>query len=532
MKRSFFLATAVATLLAGCNLAPTYVRPVGEVPATLPQGGIYPVAPTDAADVSSVGWRDFFVDPRLREVIDLGLANNRDLRIAAANVLQARALYRIQRADRFPTVGASAGVTYSNNIGGFGSQGVGGTRAIGGGTVGGGTVGGGTGVGTGTGTGGSTTGGGTAGGNGSTTGAGAGLSGGGDTALFSLGVGVSAFELDLFGRVRNLSRAALEQYLATEEARRSIRISLIAEIASAYLAMAADGDRLQVAQRTLESFRQSLDLTRAQFRIGVASELEARQAETNYEAARNDIAALRTQIARDANALNLLAGITVPAPLLPDSLGARDYALANLPAGVDSAVLLHRPDVLQAEHQLIAQNANIGAARAAFFPTISLTAALGTISTSLGGLFGGNSRNWSVGPSASLPIFDFGRTRGNLRYTEASREAAVGTYERTVQTAFREVADALAERGTINEQVRAREARANAAAVAARLSDARYRAGVDSFLVSLDAQRTAYAAQLDLAATRLARQNNLVELYRSLGGGLNDTTVAASPARP
>jgi multidrug efflux system outer membrane protein len=511
MKRSVLALLALSTLLAGCNLAPHYVRPLGEVSASLPQGGPYPAAATDAPDITAIGWRDFFLDQKLRQTIELGLANNRDLRVAAANVLQARALYRVQRADLFPTIGASASASYSRGTaGGISSVGTGG-------------VGSGTGTGTGTGVGGPGTGvgGGTGAGIGGvgTGGVGTGttgiVSGNRDIGLFQLGVGVSAFELDLFGRVRNLTRAQQEQYFASEEAQRATRISLIAEIASAYLTMASDQDRLVIARNTLESFRQSLELTRAQFRIGVASELEARQAETGFEAARNDIAALTTQIAQDGNALNLLVGTTVAPELLPSGLGTGDFGLPTLPGNLSSEILLRRPDVLGAEHQLIAQNANIGAARAAFFPNISLTAVLGTLSTSLGGLFSGGSGTWSVGPQATLPIFDFGRNRGNLQYARASQ-----------QVAFREVADALAQRGTIDEQLEARTRRANAANVAARLSDARYRAGVDSFLVSLDAQRTAYGAQLDLVTTRLARQNSLVEVYRSLGGGLAETPPA------
>jgi multidrug efflux system outer membrane protein len=286
--------------------------------------------------------------------------------------------------------------------------------------------------------------------------------------------------------------------------------------------MASDQELLRVSRDTLATFQQTLDLTTAQFRIGVGSELEVRQAETNFQDARNNIAALRTQIARDQNALNLLVGTTVPQEQLPAELGTVDYTRDALPAGVSSAVLLARPDVLQAEHQLIAQNANIGAARAAFFPTISLTATLGTISTALSGLFGGGTFTYQGTPGVSLPLFDAGRRKGNLDYAKASQAAAISTYEQTIQTAFREVADALAQRGTITEQLDARTRRANAAGITARLSDARYRAGVDSFLTTLDSQRAAYAARQDLVSTRLARTSNLVELYRSLGGGLAD----------
>ncbi|MFN3519691.1 MAG: efflux transporter outer membrane subunit [Sphingomonas sp.] len=510
-SRSLLAALAVATTLSGCNLAPKYVRPVGAAPETLPQGGIYPRAATDAPDITQVGWRDFFLDPRLRQVIETGLVNNRDLRIAAGNVLQARAQYRVQRASQVPNTTISGSGTYTNNV--FG--------AAGGGLGAGGMAGGGTGTGTGTGTGG------VGGGTGVGAGAGAGAVGGGigsassNLEFYSVNAGFSQFELDLFGRVRNLSRAALEQYFASEEAQRTARISLIAEIANAWLTMAADQEQLRISRETLKAFEQSLELTRAQFRIGVASELEARQAETNYQAARNDIAALQTQVARDQNALNLLVGATVPADQLPTELGNAPVTRDALPGNLSSEVLLRRPDVLQAEHQLIAENANIGAARAAFFPRISLTATIGTISTALSGLFGGGSFTYNAAPSVALPLFDGGRNAANLDYAKASQQVAVATYERAIQTAFREVSDALAQRGTIEEQVAAQTARAEAASVAARLSDARYRAGVDSFLVALDAQRTAYAAQQQLVTTRLARGSNLVELYRSLGGGLN-----------
>ena len=501
INRNIVLALLAATSLAGCNLAPKYVRPVGAVPAALPQGGVYPAAATDAPDVTRIGWRTFFTDERLRGTIAQGLDNNRDLRIAAANVLQARAQYRISRADLVPSTTISGSGTYTNNI-----QGAAGAL---GGAAGGGTSGGGAGAGAGAGAGG--------GGVGTGTGVGGASS---NLEFYSVNAGFSAFELDLFGRVRNLNRAALEQYFATEEAQRSTRISLIAEIATAWLTLASDQDQLRISQGSLKSFEQSLELTRAQFRIGVASELEARQAETTYQAARNDIAVLKTRVAQDKNALDLLVGAPVTPELLPQGLGNGDAALQVLPAGVASDVLLRRPDVLQAEHQLIAQNANIGAARAALFPRISLTATLGTISTALSSLFAGGSFTYTGAPSVSLPLFDGGRLRGNVDVARAQQQSAVSTYEKTVQTAFREVADALAQRGTIDEQIAAQTARVEAANVALRISDARYRAGVESFLTTLDSQRTAYAAQQQLVTTRLNRGSNLVELYRSLGGGL------------
>jgi multidrug efflux system outer membrane protein len=476
MTKRLIVLLAGCALVTGCNFAPKYERPGGAIPALLPQGGIYPAAASDAPDVSRIGWRDFFLDERLRQVIDTGLANNRDLRIAAGNVLQARAQYRVQRADLLPTVTAGASATYTNNILGAGA------------------------------------------------GAGAGAGGSQDLSIYQVTAGLSAFELDLFGRVRNLSRAAQEQLFATEEAQRSTRISLIAEIAIAWLTLASDAEQLTLSRQTLAAFEQTLRLTREQFRIGVGSELEVRQAETSYEAAVNDIATLETRIAQDQNALNLLAGTTVPAELLPTGLGTAAATRDALPGDVSSDVLLRRPDVLRAEHQLIAENANIGVARAAFFPTISLTGTIGTIGTALSGLFKGGSFTYSGAPSASVPLFDFGRNRGNLEYARASQQVAVATYERTIQTAFREVADALAQRGKIGEQIAAQQRRAEAAQVAARLSEARFRAGIDSFLTTLDAQRTAYSARQQLVTTRLTQANNLVELYRSLGGGLEELT--------
>jgi multidrug efflux system outer membrane protein len=463
MKR---LLPLTALLLAGCDLAPAYHRPGLPAPAHLPVGGVYPAASATTA-ASDIAWQDFFVDPALRQVIGEGLANNRDLRVALANVEAARAQYRVQRADLLPTIGANAGATYARGSSAETFPGADRTSHA-----------------------------------------------------YSVDAGFSAFEIDLFGRVRNLTKAALDQYLATEEGARSARITLISEIASAYLTMAADQDQLRISQGTLESFRQSLDLTTAQFQHGVISELEVKQAQTNYEQARYDIAALQTQIARDQNALNLLVGTTVAQDLLPTALGDHVFTLTQLPAGIGSDVLLRRPDVLQAEDQLKAQYANIGAARAAFFPQISLTALAGTLSSSLSGLFDHGSYTYQVAPTASQTIFDFGRNAANLRYAKASREAALATYEKAIQTAFREVADALAERGTIDEQLRARASRVDAAGTAYRLSDARYKSGVDPFLTTLDAQRTFYAAQQNLVQTRLDAASNLVELYRALGGGL------------
>lgn len=461
MKRAFLtVLLAAGTMLAGCDLAPKYVRPIGAAPATLPQGGIYPAAASDAPDVTKIGWREFFTDPRLQRVIGSGLDNNRDLRVAAANVLAARAQYRIQRSEQLPTINATASADFER-------------------------------------------------------------AGGRNFKTYTVDAGFSAFEIDLFGRLKNLSKAALEQYFATEEAQRATRIALIAEIANAWLTLAADQDQLQISKQTMESNLQTRELTQAQFRIGTASELEARQADAQYQQARNDVAVLETRIAQDRNALELLVGAPVPAELLPQTLPENGATLNQLPAGLSSDVLLRRPDVLRAEHVLISQNANIGAARAAMFPTISLTGILGTVGGGLSGLFAGGSFARTIAPAVSYDIFNAGRSRSNVRVAEANQQAAVATYEKTVQTAFREVADALAQRGTIDEQVSAQTAGADSAQVAARLSNARYRVGVGSFLDYLVNQRNAYLAQQALVTTRLDRELNLVELYRALGGGLS-----------
>jgi multidrug efflux system outer membrane protein len=497
-RKLLLLATSLA--LSGCNLAPDHVRPALPVPERSPQGPAYTGADNgvDAAAFAETAWRDFFVEPRLREVIATALANNRDLRLALANVEQARAQYRVQRADLFPTLSVTASPTYQKSP--FGAAGAG------------------TGAGAGAGAG---TGAGTGGGTGVGAGAGAAAgSGGGAFEIYSVSAGVSAWEIDLFGRVRNLSNAALQEFFAIEENRRATQTTLVAEVAGAWLTMAADQERLAAARNTAGAFRQTVELTQARFRAGVASELEVRQARTSLDRANSDIANLTTQVAQDQNALNLLAGTTVPAEQLPENLPTTGATLDRLPAGLSSEVLLRRPDIIAAERRLIGANANIGAARANFFPRISLTAALGTLSLGLSDLFSSGTETWSIGGSANVPIFDFGRNEGNLEYAKATRDAMVAQYERTVQIAFREVADALARRGTVNDQLAAQRSLVENTNASFRLSDARFRAGIEGFLNTLDSQRNLYAAEQELVGTRLLRETNAVELYRALGGGL------------
>ncbi|MBE2993986.1 efflux transporter outer membrane subunit [Sphingomonas sp. CFBP 13603] len=496
-SRKTALTFAAGLTLAGCNLAPKYVRPELPVAPSGPTGPAYAAGNAANAIVpADTAWEAFFTDDRLRGVIRLALDNNRDVRIAVANVAQARAQYRVQRADLFPTLGATGSATYQKSP----------FNAVGGGGVGGGTGGGGTG-------------GGVGGGVGGGTGAGA-VAGSGRVDIYSANVGVSAWEIDLFGRIRNLTQAQQEAYFAAEENRNAAQVSLISETATAWLTMAADQDRLKIAQDTERAFGQTLKLTQDRFRIGIASELEVRQARTTYDQARSDIADATTLIAQDQNALNLLAGTTVTPELLPARMPDKTPTLENLPANLSSEVLLRRPDVAAAEHNLIAANANIGAARAAFFPNISLTAAFGTLSLGLSNLFGNGSQQWSVAPTITQPIFDFGRNKGNLQYAKATRDAMLATYEKSIQTGFREVADALARRGTINSQLEAQTSLRDNAAGAYNLSQLRFRAGIDPFLNTLDSQRALYTAQQSLLATRLVRDSNAVELYRSLGGGL------------
>ncbi|EAT07616.1 efflux transporter outer membrane subunit [Sphingobium sp. 10 DY56-G10] len=461
-------AVTLSLALAACDMAPKYVRPDLPVPVESPQGPAYAETGEGVAAIpAETAWRDFFTDPRMVRVIETALTNNRDLRIAVANVAQARAQYRVQRADLFPSVNASGTATYSEQpLVQFGQ-----TQRL-------------------------------------------------NNDVYQAQVGISAWEIDLFGRVRNLSKAALEQFFATDENRKAAQTSLVAETANAWLVMAADQERLRIARELEGAFGKTLALTKARFERGIASELEVRQAQTSYDQARSDIAEATTLVAQDQNALNLLAGTTVPASDLPDSLTPEGATLENLPANITSDVLLQRPDIASAEHQLRAANANIGAARAAFFPNISLTAAFGSISQGLSNLFGSGSDFWSVAPSANLPIFDFGRNQGNLRYARATYDAMVATYEKSVQTGFREVADALARRGTMERQLEAQTSLRDSARVAYTLSEARFRAGVDSFLTTLDSQRSLYTAEQSLVATRLTREANMVELYRAMGGGL------------
>ncbi|MFZ3209363.1 MAG: AdeC/AdeK/OprM family multidrug efflux complex outer membrane factor [Geobacteraceae bacterium] len=455
-------------LLAGCTtMSPKYTQPVAPTPVAWPSGPEYKdgASKIDKA-ASDIPWQEFFVDPMLQKLIALALDNNRDLRVAALNIERARALYQIQRSDLFPKIDASAAASFQRipeTLSGTG-------RAM--------TV-----------------------------------------EQYSVGLGVSSYELDLFGRVRSLKDQALEQFLSTGQAKRTVRISLVSQVAAGYLALAADRERLQLAKDTLANQQEAYKLTNSRFEAGVSSLLALNQAQTTVDAARVDIARFTTLVAQDENAINLVVGSQVPAELLPQALSESLTSLKDISPGLPSDVLLGRPDILQAEGQLKGANANIGAARAAFFPRITLVSSVGFGSDELSALFKGGAFAWKFAPQITLPIFDGGSNKVNLKAAEVDRDIAVAQYEKAIQTAFREVADALAQRGTIDEQMAAQQSLVFATAESYRLSQARFDKGVDSYLTALDSQRSLYGARQNLITVRLARLNNLVTLYKALGGG-------------
>ncbi|CAH2603099.1 Outer membrane protein OprM [Rhodovastum atsumiense] len=471
--RTFVLPLAVA--LAGCSLDPTYERPAAPIPTAWPTGPAYPALGIPAADApapDAIGWRDFFADPALQKLITLALQNNRDLRVAILNVAAQETQVRVQRSALFPTVNATASESASlapyssapNNV---------------------------------------------------------------TTRSFSAGIGTTAFELDLFGRVRSLTRQAFETYLGLEETRRSTQLSLVAQVANAYLIWLADQELLDLTRKTLESQERSYRLTQQTYDQGTATTLALRQAQTSVETARANLALYTRQLAQDRNALELLVAGPIPEETLRSRPLQATRLLTELPSGLPSEMLLRRPDVLAAEHNLKAANASIGAARAAFFPSISLTASGGTSSLQLSKLFQGGTGAWSFAPQITLPIFTGGANTANLDYAKLQKDINVAQYEKAIQTAFSEVADALAARGTYDQQIQAQQALVAAYADAYRLSEMRVRAGVDTYLTQLDSQRSLYSAQQSLITMQSQRLQNLVTLYKTLGGGWQERTVLA-----
>lgn len=465
-RRASGVATlcAAAWLSACTSLTPTYERPAAPVASAFTAEAATP----GSQAASDIAWQSYFIDERLKRLIDVALKNNRDLRVAVLNIEQARATYGIRRADLWPSVGLGATGTRQPRTGGDGIS-----------------------------------------------------------SVYTVGLQVTAYELDLFGRVHSLSQAALAQYLGTEEGRKAAQISLISGVATTYLNLIADDELLGLTRETLKTREESFKLSKLKFDNGAASELDYRQNESLLEAARVTLAQLTRQRAQDENALVLLLGQPLPADLPPPLAMSEQRLASDLPAGLPSEVLARRPDVRQAEQQLIASNANIGAARANFFPRISLTASAGTASTELNGLFKSGSSAWSFMPQIVLPIFDAGRNQASLDVARVSREIAVAQYEKSIQSAFREVQDALAGRATLGEQARAQLAQANAEQVRFKLADLRYRNGAASYLDVLDAQRSLFAAQQAVVQVQAAQVQNLVTLYKVLGGGWSEPQASS-----
>lgn len=468
MKTARFSVVFMALLVAGCtSLAPDYQRPHAPVPETWPvQTSDTQASSGQQAQAILPDWEQFVVDPALRTLISMALDSNRDLHIAALNIEKARAQYSISRSEWFPAVDLSGSGNRQRQP--------------------------------------------------------AAVSPTGQTAVsgqYQAGVGTSAYELDIFGRIRSLNDEALARFLATEQARRAVQTALIAEVASAYLQLAADQERLSLARRTLEIQQNSYELIARSQELGAATLLDVRQAQTQVESARVDVAQYSSQVLEGRNALDLLLGTPAAQELLPDEQDDDKTTLTRLDAGVSSQILLQRPDVQEAEYALQAANANIGAARAAFFPRISLTAAAGTASSDLSDLFAAGSGFWQFLPRIDLPIFNAGRNRANLRVSEVQRDIAVAQYEKTIQTAFREVADALARRSTLSEQLQAQSDLVQALSQYYQLSQARFSSGADSYLAVLDAQRSLYAAQQNLISLRLTSNTSTIQLYKALGGG-------------
>jgi multidrug efflux system outer membrane protein len=486
--RTAFLAAAVACAAApvGCTLEPHYTQPRPAIAAQWPQAPSTPeisgvAAPTDTASpkASAIGWREFYKDTYLQRLIELALQHNPDAQVAVLNITAARAQYQIQRADLFPKISASAVEEVEKFPGAVAP------------------------LATGAGTG----------------GASAVDSGSGVFRFFDVGVGFTSYELDVFGRIRSLNHARLQQYLAYVETRRSTQISLIAEVASAYLTLLADQESRKITLDTLASQQESLKLIRMSFDGGVATALDLHQAETTVATAQANLAQYRREVAQDRNALVLLLGTSLPDDMPDRRPLDQENVLSDIPEGLPSDTLRQRPDILAAEHNLMAANANIGAARAAFFPSILLTGSYGTASTQLSGLFQQGSTAWTFSPQISLPIFAAGANVAGLKLAKVQKDVLVVQYQQAIQNGFRDVADALAGRATWDSQVEADDALVRASGESFRLSNMRFTSGVDNYLGVLDSQRSLYSAQQSLINAKLARLQNLVTLYKALGGG-------------
>jgi multidrug efflux system outer membrane protein len=473
--QKFILTAIAAASLTACTMAPKYERPAAPV-----AGRFDGIAATGGQQIpaEAIGWRDFFADPYLQQLVASALQNNRDLRVAALNVEAAQAQYRIRRSDLFPAIDAQ-GSHASERVPSD-------------------------------------------------------LSNTGDSYIsrsYQVGVGVTSYELDLFGRVRSLKRAALEQYFSTEATQRSAQISLVAEVANAYLTYLSDEELLRVTEETFKNQQSSYDLSKQRFDAGAASGLDLRQAQTALEQARANLAQYRRQSALDRNALLVLVGGPLPDGTPRVGAFSQQDFLSELPAGIPSEVLTRRPDVLAAEHQLIAANANIGAARAAFFPQITLTGFYGTASDQLSGLFDKGTSAWSFTPQIVLPIFNAGANLAGLDLAQVQKKIEIARYEKAIQIAFQEVDNGLASRETYDNQLQAQLQLLEATQETYKLAETRFESGVDDYLAVLDAQRSLYAAQQSFVAIKLGRLQNLVTLYKALGGGWNERTIASAQAQ-
>ncbi|HEY3931373.1 MAG TPA: AdeC/AdeK/OprM family multidrug efflux complex outer membrane factor [Verrucomicrobiae bacterium] len=471
MKKFSLSVALIAIALAGCTLAPKYRRPVAPVAQTWPKNSAVENRATQTNAVAEIGWRDFFRDPRLQNLIGLALTNNRDLRVAVLNVEQSRAQYRIERAALLPeidTTGSELRQRLPHDLSGTG-------HAV-------------------------------------------------TEGQYSVNLGTTSYELDLFGRIRSLKNAALENYFATAEARRSAQIALVAEVANQYLTERELDEQLKMTRQTLDAVQNSYDLIKASYNVGVGSELDLRSAEAQVETAKANAASFEQQRDQARHALTLLVGEPLPADLPKPRALNTEHLLTDLPPGLPSDLLQRRPDILEAEHQLKAANANIGAARAAFFPTISITANAGISSAQLAGLFAGDSGAWLFNPQITLPIFEAGRNKANLDVANISKLIEVATYEKAIQTAFREVADALTAKKFLDEQLADEKALVKAEQRRYDLAAARYRNGVDNYLTVLTAQQDLYSAQENQIATQFARLSNLINLYQALGGGWRENS--------
>lgn len=451
------IALSVTLLLGGCSMAPDYQRPA------LPQGATW--QSNQSGEVAVSPWRQQFLDPALQQLIATALESNRDLRIAALNVEAYEARYRIQRAAQLPTLAANGSGTRQQ-----GSDDLSGTGQ---GTI---------------------------------------------SSQYGANIGITSYELDLFGRIQSLKDQALETYLAQIETQRSTQIALVASVANAYLTLLADQELLALSEATLATEQESYSLTEHKYRLGAASEMELAQGRTALESAKVSLAQYQRQVKQDRNGLALLLGTGVPA-LMTEPASLAEVQLAAIPVGAPSSLLQQRPDILAAEHSLKAANANIGAARAAFFPTISLTATAGTASNQLSGLFDGGTGTWTFMPQINLPIFDGGKRIADLDVAEVSTKQAVASYEKSIQTAFKEVADTLGAQADYQQQLQAQQALVKASQTYFKLAEVRYEKGVDSYLTRLDAQRSLFSAKQGLITTRLAQLSNQVALYKAVGGG-------------